>query len=84
MIYPYRELPITRKVQECYGREFAAKLGEFDYRVNSLQRPIYTSIHECGGECEELSISSLFASANSTTLKYCMMLNAMNMSLINI
>ena len=31
-LYPYRELTITSKVQECYEREFAAKLGEFDYR----------------------------------------------------
>ena len=30
-LYPYRELTITSKVQECCGREFAAKLGEFDY-----------------------------------------------------
>ena len=29
--YPYRELAITSKVQECCGLEFAAKLGEFDY-----------------------------------------------------
>ena len=33
MSYPYRELTITSKVQECCGREFAAKLGEFDYCV---------------------------------------------------
>ena len=31
MLYPYRALTITSKVQECCGREFAAKLGEFDY-----------------------------------------------------
>ena len=30
-LYPYREPTITSKVQECCGREFAAKLGEFDY-----------------------------------------------------
>ena len=30
-LYPYRELTITSKVQECCGQEFAAKLGEFDY-----------------------------------------------------
>ena len=30
-LYPYRELTITSKVQECCGWEFAAKLGEFDY-----------------------------------------------------
>ena len=30
-LYPHRELTITSKVQECCGREFAAKLGEFDY-----------------------------------------------------
>ena len=29
-LYPYRELTITSKVQECFGWEFAAKLGEFD------------------------------------------------------
>ena len=34
-LYPYRELTITSKVQECCGREFAAKLGEFGYGVNS-------------------------------------------------
>ena len=27
-LYPYRELTITIKVQECFGREFAAKLGD--------------------------------------------------------
>ena len=32
-LYPYRELTITSKVQECHGREFAAKLGEFDYSI---------------------------------------------------
>ena len=31
MLYPYRELTITSKVQECCGWEFAAKLGEPDY-----------------------------------------------------
>ena len=30
-LYPYLELPITSKVQECCGWEFAAKLGEFSY-----------------------------------------------------
>ena len=30
-LYPYRELTITSKVQECCGWEFAAKLGEFHY-----------------------------------------------------
>ena len=36
-LYPYRELTITSKVQECCGREIAAKLGEFDYsRVMSV------------------------------------------------
>ena len=53
--------------------EFAAKLGEFDY-----------SSHECDGECEELSICALFASANNATLKFGMMLDAMNMSVNNI
>ena len=33
MLYPCRELTITSKVQECCGREFGAKLGEFDYRI---------------------------------------------------
>ena len=33
-LYPYRELTITSKVQDCCGREFAAKLGEFDYSEN--------------------------------------------------
>ena len=33
MLYPYRELTITSKVQECCGREFAAELGEFDYSL---------------------------------------------------
>ena len=31
MLYPYRDLTITSKVQECCGREFAGKLGECDY-----------------------------------------------------
>ena len=31
MLYLYRELTITSKVQECCGWEFAAKQGEFDY-----------------------------------------------------
>ena len=31
---PYQELTITSKVQECCGREFAAKLGEFDFSNN--------------------------------------------------
>ena len=38
-LYPYGELTITSKVQECCGPEFAAKLGEFDYSrltVNAL------------------------------------------------
>ena len=29
-LYPYQDLTITSKVQECCGREFAAKLGESD------------------------------------------------------
>ena len=33
-LYPYRELNITSKVQECFGREFAAKLCEFDYSLD--------------------------------------------------
>ena len=33
MLYPHREITITSKVQECCGREFAAKLGEFDYSI---------------------------------------------------
>ena len=33
-LYPYRELTTTSKVQECCGRESAAKLGEFDYIVH--------------------------------------------------
>ena len=32
-LYPYRELTITSRVQECCGLEFAAKLAEFDYSV---------------------------------------------------
>ena len=32
-LYPYRELTITSKVQECCGQEFAAKLAEFDYSL---------------------------------------------------
>ena len=35
MLYPYRELTITSKVQEYSGREFVAKLGEFDYSYAS-------------------------------------------------
>ena len=34
MLYPYRELTITSKVQEFCGREFAAKLGAFDYNLH--------------------------------------------------
>ena len=35
-LYPYSELTITSKVQECCGQEFAAKLGEFDYSKSKL------------------------------------------------
>ena len=31
-LYPYQELTITSKVHECCEWEFAAKLGESDYR----------------------------------------------------
>ena len=34
-LYPYRELIITSKVQECCAWEFAAKLGEFGYSSSS-------------------------------------------------
>ena len=40
-LYPYRELTITSKVQECCGREFAAKLGEFD-STNSATTVAYS------------------------------------------
>ena len=33
MIYRVESYPITSKVQECCGLEFAAKLGEFDYSL---------------------------------------------------
>ena len=40
MLYPYRDLTITSKVQECCKREFAAKLGEFDcsIKISEIQK----------------------------------------------
>ena len=57
-LYPYRELTITSKVQECCGRELAAKLGEFDYSnvvmfiatktaVKVLEKLVQTELMRC-------------------------------------
>ena len=43
-LYPYRELTITSKVQECCGWEFAAKLGQFGYRFQ--HRELFQFLHE--------------------------------------
>ena len=52
-LYPYQGLTITSKVQECCGREFAAKLREFKYSIFPLMQ-LATWIGR-GQACSKLS-----------------------------
>ena len=61
-LYPCRELTTTSKVQECCGLEFAAKLGEFDYRrVHTSAKEYCTSEGLRSLDDFQNSIGTLFA-----------------------